>query len=187
MRAFLLAVLCTLMIFSSCAEENRDDTPMRRDKFDHSGLTTCAACHQMPNPSLVIVVPKASFSHSYAAQLDCVSCHFDPGGTWAGGRFLHQPKPLSCIECHRASKPSGIVPDTRDGFTHAPIYGVDCVLCHTTPGLTFSNTKFSHKDLNGVQVESCQPCHNTRNHAQGEECRICHRAAEPGKNWKVLF
>ncbi len=111
-------------------------------------------------------------------QLDCSTCHKDPGGAWADGGF-HAPignaVPSDCTQCHYP-----LMADTaKADLTSAPTYKMAhrsgvitfqaCERCHSTAlaqsknaplAATLWRTGHYHASLT-TQPAACNDCHNT--------------------------
>ncbi|MFC1781002.1 cytochrome c3 family protein, partial [Planctomycetota bacterium] len=74
--------------------------------------TTCNLCHESARPS-----------DPHPQGIDCASCHNDPGGSWAGATWDHDPPPTTCTLCHEESRPESQHPQRTD-----------CANCHYDPG-----------------------------------------------------
>lgn len=118
-------------------------------KFDHNAngvpRTSCLPCHEAKRPTTVI----NNFSHSIAGTGDCISCHKQPGVTWAGGSYNHDPKPSTCASCHESKRPTSLI----GKFSHTN--AGECATCHKTPGDSWKGATFNHSPA----PSSCTTCH----------------------------
>lgn len=153
-----------------------------------SSFTSCQTCHSNERPTAL--VGTTSFNHSTNGAGDCLSCHSSVaaniGKTWKGGKFSHVGV-TTCISCHANRVPSGTVPNTQNGFTHATNFGTECSTCHSVVpanvGVTWSKGYFGHagNSVSGVG-NTCSPCHDTKKHFAGQLCTTCH-ATSKGLKW----
>jgi hypothetical protein len=148
--------------------------------------TTCSNCHLSKRP--VGIVGNPAFDHANGGTGDCVSCHTNPGSTWAGANYSHQPTPTQCSSCHANERPIGLV--GTPPFNHANGGMGDCVSCHKNPGVSWTGGSFSHTPA----PTQCLSCHAGKrpvglignppfNHANGGmgDCVSCHK--NPGNSW----
>lgn len=170
---------------ASCHTQNIGDN-WSGGLFSHTApLTTCKDCHALDLPVGAIGTP--SFDHSHSGTGDCVSCHKNPGVSWAGAAFTHNPRPTSCSDCHLASAPVGLAHEMDHSHAGLP----DCTSCHTQNiGVNWTGGIFSHSPT----PSSCKDCHLAErpaglvgnpafNHANGGtgDCVSCHK--NPGGVW----
>ncbi|OFZ23029.1 MAG: hypothetical protein A2X94_12990 [Bdellovibrionales bacterium GWB1_55_8] len=117
--------------------------------FDHqaNGIvrTTCLPCHEQQKP----VGEVNKFNHNPYGSGDCVSCHKQPGTTWAGGIYTHAPVPTSCNACHESTRPTG------------HYAAKDCSSCHVSASATVSRFTFGHTDSANRNISFCLPCHTS--------------------------
>jgi hypothetical protein len=76
---------------------------------------------------------------SRVSQLDCSTCHTNPGGAWNDGRFhsrIGSAVPTDCVSCHYLTMADA----TKADVTQAPAF------------------KMSHRSAQ-VATQSCQTCH----------------------------
>ncbi len=153
-------------------------------KFNHDPLPqTCAECHNADRPKDVV----NGFSHDGGGSGDCASCHKQPGDTWSGGIFSHNPTPANCSTCHTADRPTVIV----SGFDHKIAGMGDCKSCHKNPGVAWTGASFTHSPTPGT----CIDCHLSKrptglagsppfDHSKGGlgDCKSCHKV-NIGTNW----
>lgn len=160
-------------------------------KFDHNAngvpRTSCLPCHEAKRPTTVI----NNFSHSIAGTGDCISCHKQPGVTWAGGSYNHDPKPSTCASCHESKRPTSLI----GKFSHTN--AGECATCHKTPGDSWKGATFNHSPA----PSSCTTCHGGARpasasppsgqsfptpagqpvgHYTGKDCYSCHVAYNGG-------
>ena len=141
----------------------------------------CLSCHtsaQRPTGP----VGSAGYNHTNGGTGDCSICHLatpaNIGVVWSGASFGHSGV-TACASCHSAEMPSGTVPNTADGFTHAATFGTECATCHMTVpgnvGVTWTQGFFNHagNSVSGLG-NTCSPCHDTKNHNAGQLCTGCH-------------
>jgi hypothetical protein len=137
--------------------------------IDHSGLTSCTACHSNQRP----VAP-------HPAGGDCFTCHSFPAW-YILKQYDHNPTPATCQDCHNGVNPSSINQKSRPPTPH-PQGGVDCNQCHTYP-LWKSVVGFNHSP----SPPSCAGCHTGTNtimpklgrpvrpdHPPTGDCKGCH-------------
>ena len=120
--------------------------------------TICGACHFIDNSSRA---PKAwqtiagdSFLHSRHAQqgYSCLTCHT---GHPNGNQFaLRKPEAQLCLDCHQSLLEDK--PGHKADYTHTPVAGGDCQLCHTPHGS--SGDTMLTADVSQV----CRNCHDTK-------------------------
>lgn len=119
--------------------------------YEHKPVpTTCAKCHLSKRPSYVV----KNFAHSVAGTGDCVTCHKNPGVSWAGAVYGHNPAPATCRECHLSRRPTGVV----QKFFHELAGMGDCVSCHKSPGLTWAGGVYGHSPV----PTACATCHSAQ-------------------------
>lgn len=150
--------------------------------FSHSPQpTSCLDCHIGSRPSGLIGNPP--FDHAKGGTGDCVFCHKNPGVSWAGGSYNHNPAPTSCTGCHLSRRPTGLVGNPP--FDHANGGTGDCAACHKSPGVTWAGGSYSHSPL----PTSCNSCHSgnrpavakypdgtqANGHYAIKDCYACHR------------
>lgn len=148
--------------------------------------TTCIGCHIGRRPAALVGNPP--FSHAQGGSGDCVSCHKNPGVTWAGGSYNHTPRPATCKDCHNGRQPANLI----NRMSHSLGATVDCASCHKNPGVSWAGGIY-HANI-GTQPTSCATCHTANrpvgnvgnppfNHANGGlgDCASCHK--RPGVTW----
>ena len=168
--------------------------------FDHKSpsnpavnISTCQDCHSgQRTPGVAQGATK--YDHNIGGLGDCVSCHKQPGITWAGATFAHTPVPTSCSTCHENKRPASAVyyPSitSQNRFRHVIQFGgtIDCVKCHYTNttnkaniGVKWSGGDYTHMDTNGVIVKTCLDCHQVygnQKHCSSknviQDCFQCH-------------
>jgi Class III cytochrome C family len=110
---------------------------------------SCSACHSPQRPTSII----NGFNHSVGGMGDCATCHLQPGVTWSGASFSHNPKPATCAGCHASERPTTVV----NNFNHA-LYGTgDCASCHNNAGVSWAGGIFPHSPA----PTGCNACHTT--------------------------
>ena len=138
--------------------------------YGHSPKPTqCVNCHSTDRPASVV----NGFDHARVQAADCAGCHQQPGITWSGGSYSHQPAPTACSACHASDRPAARVGTTNFSHTDQGCGGyrdsggrwhgchgqyhsyADCFRCHTgAPGVSWSIPD------TGVIDHSCGECHS---------------------------
>lgn len=156
--------------------------------FDHNAngnpRITCLPCHEAQRPEGLI---NNHFEHSIAGKGDCFQCHKQAGESW-DGHYGHTPMPQKCAGCHETSRPKNLVGNPGNLFLHSQAPQQDCQECHSHPGFTWADGKYSHSP----QPTTCLPCHEELrpqvnvgrfSHKTGGngDCFDCHKY--PGTHW----
>lgn len=137
----------------------------KQASFSHSPIpTSCTSCHNSSRPDPTKYFPSNPalpninlYTHAtvYNGSSDCVNCHTNVvanvGVKWSGGHFNHKTNTgaivSSCLDCHTGSRPSS--------HTVASGKSGDCKSCHTSVGISWSVSTFSHVPT----PVSCNSCH----------------------------
>jgi hypothetical protein len=127
-------------------------------------------------------VPAALAPANSADIAKCQKCH-GSSGSYANGHFhttltansLQQPS-SQCSDCHVNMRPSGIVERaaselrpmdhgaqftatvTIGGTSVSSVSGIDCSVCHKSPGTTWADGQF-HSNIGAAQPKDCTVCH----------------------------
>lgn len=146
--------------------------------FDHTGVTTCIACHIPNRPTTPVGNPL--FDHSQGGTGDCATCHMavasNIGVSWAGGVFAHSLTFNACISCHTSSQwPTSAGPfNSASGslvalFPHSTQGSGDCVTCHQKALVNITSTP---------PVQSWVQTGTFTHTAATSACIACHTSAQ---------
>lgn len=115
------------------------------------------------------------------ADLDCASCHTQPGGSWDDGTFhpnIGAAVPLDCTVCHYPLMADTPRSDPADG-THysmrhasAEVAFQNCIDCHTEALATSATTRVSATAFAGATF-------HPHVSAQPVACLDCHAVSQP--------
>jgi nitrate/TMAO reductase-like tetraheme cytochrome c subunit len=148
----------------------------------------CTSCHEMKAAG-------DSLKHSVHRNLDCLSCHVDPGvgnaitwrlqeskNIWATylnmpvdegmSKQVHVPSKAACTRggCHDLSSLGTTFGNVKMNHArHVQIAGLTCIDCHTTTAHSAKSQSTS------VSMASCFMCHNGA--AAPNQCSLCHVTA----------
>lgn len=124
-------------------------------KFHKDG-SNCYTCHSNQMPIGIV----NRFDHNIGAVVDCKECHTNPGNTFAGATYNHNPIPNKCNPCHLPDQPMIIV---RPFFKHSTSIakGMDCYTCHITGvGNIWKDVQFNHSQRGTLGCTDCHTSHS---------------------------
>lgn len=169
--------------------------------------TSCRDCHTATLPIDIVGSTLKPMDHASplsgggtaASNFDCVTCHTQPGVTFADGRFhfrIGAKTATNCTSCHYQVMPKTLV----NKMSHASNFAVqDCLACHALPSSAQAAAPATTNWAGGIYhgkistaPTSCVDCHSGQKPATvtvssidtqhmshksatvGTECATCH-------------
>jgi hypothetical protein len=153
--------------------------------------TSCADCHGQMRPAGIVEKSGSdlqAMDHSAAftsgatvAQMDCASCHQQPGSTWTDGVFhllIGSATPSDCVACHYPLMADAAMADVTSGtdfamnHTSTQLAIQTCNTCHATALSMAKTTPLAASLWQGGALHANVP-------AQPTLCLDCHWVSLP--------